>query len=79
MAASSRRSSSGSSSAVGQTWWIIHGKKALNFNISLLVYWVILFILMIPFFIVGTIADVNQEIGPLFWETLILLGISGLS
>lgn len=53
-----------------------HGKKALNFNISFLVYFVVLFILMIPFFVIGTIAGEKEEIVAGFWETLILLGIS---
>ena len=53
-----------------------HGKKALNFNISFLVYFVVLFMLMIPFFVIGTIAGEKDEIVAGFWETLILLGIS---
>ncbi len=53
-----------------------HGKKALNFNISFLAYFVILFMLMIPFFVIGTIAGEKDEIVAGFWETLILLGIS---
>lgn len=50
-----------------------HGKRALNFNISFLIYFIILFFAMIPFFVVGTIADIEQEIVDGFWETLALL------
>ncbi len=53
-----------------------HGKKALNFNISFLIYYIILIALMIPFFVIGTIADIEQEIVAGFWETLALLGVS---
>ncbi len=53
-----------------------HGKRALNFNISFLIYFVILFALMIPFIVIGTIADIEQEIVAGFWETLALLGVS---
>ena len=53
-----------------------HGKRALNFNISLLIYYIILIALMIPFFVIGTIADIEQEIVAGFWETLALLGVS---
>lgn len=55
-----------------------HGKRALNFNISFLIYFIILFTLMIPFFVIGTIADIEQEIVDGFWETLILLLVAGL-
>ncbi len=55
-----------------------HGKRALNFNISFLIYFIILFTLMIPFFVIGTIADIEQEIVDGFWETLILLVVAGL-
>ena len=55
-----------------------HGKKALNFNISFFIYFIILFMAMIPFFIVGTIADVEQEIVDGFWETLAILVVAGL-
>ena len=55
-----------------------HGKRALNFNISFLIYFIILFLAMIPFFIIGTIADVEQEIVGGFWETLALMGVSAL-
>ena len=50
-----------------------HGKKALNFQISFLIYFIILFIAMIPFFIVGIIAGENEKIVAGFWATLILL------
>ena len=50
-----------------------HGKRALNFNISFAIYFIILFFAMIPFFIIGTIADIEQEIVDGFWQTLILL------
>ena len=50
-----------------------HGKRALNFNISFAIYFIILFFAMIPFFIIGTIADIEQEIVDGFWETLALL------
>ncbi len=53
-----------------------HGKKALNFNISFFIYFIVLLIAMIPFFIIGTIADIEQEIVAGFWETLALLGVS---
>ena len=53
-----------------------HGKKALNFNISFLIYYIILIVLMIPFLVIGTIADIEQEIVAGFWETLALLGVS---
>ena len=53
-----------------------HGKRALNFNISFFVYFIILFMLMIPFFIIGTIAGEKEEIVGGFWETLALLGVS---
>ena len=55
-----------------------HGKKALNFNISFFIYFIILFMAMIPFFIVGTIADVEQEIVDGFWQTLAILVVAGL-
>ena len=50
-----------------------HGRRALNFNISFLIYFIILFFAMIPFFVIGTIADIEQEIVDGFWETLALL------
>ena len=53
-----------------------HGKRALNFNISFFIYYIILIALMIPFFVIGTIADIEQEIVAGFWETLALLGVS---
>ena len=53
-----------------------HGKKALNFNISFFIYFIVLLIAMIPFFVIGTIADIEQEIVAGFWETLALLGVS---
>ncbi len=53
-----------------------HGKKALNFNISFFIYFIVLLIVMIPFFVIGTIADIEQEIVAGFWETLALLGVS---
>ncbi len=53
-----------------------HGKKALNFNISFFIYFIVLLIAMIPFFVIGTIADIEQEIVGGFWETLALLGVS---
>ena len=55
-----------------------HGKKALNFNLSFLVYFIILFLAMIPFFVIGTIADIEQEIVDGFWETLALLLVAVL-
>ena len=55
-----------------------HGKKALNFQISFLIYFIILFIAMIPFFIIGSIAGEKEEIVTGFWPTLILLIIAGL-
>ena len=55
-----------------------HGKKALNFQISFLIYFLILFIAMIPFFIIGSIAGEKEEIVTGFWPTLILLIIAGL-
>jgi len=55
-----------------------HGKRALNFNISFLVYFIILIALMVPFFVIGTIAGEKEEIVAGFWETLILLLVSGL-
>lgn len=55
-----------------------HGKKALNFNVSFLIYFIILFLAMIPFFVIGTIADIEQEIVDGFWETLVLLIVAGL-
>ena len=50
-----------------------HGKRALNFQISFLIYFIILFIAMIPFFIIGIIAGENEEIAAGFWATLFLL------
>lgn len=55
-----------------------HGKRALNFNISFAIYFIILFVLMIPFFVIGIIADIEQEIVDGFWETLALLIVAGL-
>ena len=55
-----------------------HGKKALNFNLSFLVYFIILFLAMVPFFVIGTIADIEQEIVDGFWETLALLLVAVL-
>ena len=55
-----------------------HGKKALNFNISLFIYYMILIVFMIPFFVIGSIAEAEQEIVDGFWETLALFGISGI-
>ena len=55
-----------------------HGKRALNFQISFLIYFLILFIAMIPFFIFGSIAGEKDEIVTGFWPTLILLIIAGL-
>ena len=53
-----------------------HGKKALNFQISFLIYFIILFIAMIPLFIVGSIAGEKDEIAAGFWAPLILLIIA---
>lgn len=53
-----------------------HGKRTLNFNISFFIYFIILFMLMIAFFVIGTIADIEQEIVAGFWETLALLAVS---
>ena len=55
-----------------------HGKKALNFQISFFIYFIILFIAMIPFFIIGTIAGEKEEIVAGFWPTLIMLIVSAL-
>ncbi len=55
-----------------------HGKKALNFQISFLIYFIVLFAAMIPFFIIGTIAGEKDEIVTGFWATLILLIVSAL-
>ena len=54
----------------------VHGKRALNFQISFLIYFLILFIAMIPFFIVGSIAGEKDEIAAGFWAPLILLIIA---
>ena len=56
----------------------VHGKKALNFQITFLIYFMVLFMLMIPFFISGSISDERDEIIAGFWPTLILLSIAGL-
>ena len=53
-----------------------HGKKALNFQISFLIYFIILFIAMISLFIVGSIAGEKDEIAAGFWPPLILLIIA---
>ena len=53
-----------------------HGKKALNFQISFLIYFIILFIAMISLFIVGSIAGDKDEIAAGFWVPLILLIIA---
>ena len=45
----------------------VHGKRALNFQISFLIYFLILFIAMIPFIIIGTIAGEKEEIVTGFW------------
>ena len=55
-----------------------HGKKALNFNLSFFIYFFILLLGMVPFFIIGTIADIEQEIVDGFWETLALLVVCGV-
>ena len=54
----------------------VHGKRALNFQISFLIYFLILFIAMIPFFIFGSIAGEKDEIAAGFWAPLILLIIA---
>ena len=53
-----------------------HGKKALNFQISFFIYFIILFIAMIPLFIVGSIAGEKDEIAAGFWVPLIVLIIA---
>ena len=55
-----------------------HGKRALNFQISFLIYFIVLFAAMIPFFIIGIIAGEKDEIVTGFWATLILLIASAL-
>ncbi len=55
-----------------------HGKRALNFQISFLIYFIVLFAAMIPFSIIGTIAGEKDEIVTGFWATLILLIVSAL-